>query len=115
MKIYGKNKLVHERPGSQGLKHTNHLHAQLVPTSFVHDVTFVLIEVQAARSSFIIAHPAASLVAHVVKKIHLQCGRPGFDPLEEGMETHSSVLAWRIPMDRGAWRATVHGVTKSRT
>ena len=32
------------------------------------------------------------------------------DPLEEGMEIHSSVLAWRIPMDRGAWRATVHGV-----
>ena len=29
------------------------------------------------------------------------------DPLEEGMETHSSILAWRIPMDRGAWRATV--------
>ena len=37
------------------------------------------------------------------------------DPLEEGMATHSSILAWRIPMDRGAWRATVHGVTKSRT
>ena len=35
------------------------------------------------------------------------------DPLEEGMATHSSVLAWRIPMDRGAWRATVHGVTES--
>ena len=33
-------------------------------------------------------------------------------PLEESMGTHSSVLAWRIPMDRGAWRATVHGVTK---
>ena len=25
------------------------------------------------------------------------------DPLEEGMETHSSILAWRIPMDKGAW------------
>ena len=37
------------------------------------------------------------------------------DLLEEGMATHSSILAWRIPMDRGAWRATVHGVTKSRT
>ena len=37
------------------------------------------------------------------------------DPLEEGMATHSSILAWRIPMDRGAWRATVHGVTKSQT
>ena len=32
------------------------------------------------------------------------------DPLEEGMATHSSLLAWRIPMDRGACRATVHGV-----
>ena len=31
------------------------------------------------------------------------------NPLEEGMETHSSILAWRIPMDRGVWRATVHG------
>ena len=31
------------------------------------------------------------------------------DPLEEGMATHSSVLTWRIPMDRGAWWATVHG------
>ena len=37
------------------------------------------------------------------------------DPLEEGMATHSSILAWRIPMDRGAWWGTVHGVTKSRT
>ena len=37
------------------------------------------------------------------------------DPLEEGMATHSSILPWRIPMDIGAWRATVHGVTKSRT
>ena len=37
------------------------------------------------------------------------------DPLEEGMETHSRVLAWRIPMDRGARRAAVHGVAKSRT
>ena len=37
------------------------------------------------------------------------------DPLEEGMATHSSILAWRIPMDREAWKATVHGVTKSQT
>ena len=28
---------------------------------------------------------------------------------------HFSILAWRIPTDRGAWQATVHGVTKSRT
>ena len=34
------------------------------------------------------------------------------DPLEEGMATHSIIPAWRIPIDRGAWRATVHGVTE---
>ena len=37
------------------------------------------------------------------------------DPLEEGMATHSSILAWRIPLDRGAWQATVHRVAKSQT
>ena len=37
------------------------------------------------------------------------------DPLEEGMATLSSILAWRILMDREAWLATVLGVTKSRT
>ena len=39
----------------------------------------------------------------------------GEDPLEEDMATHSSILAWRIPMDRRAWRATVHGVAESQT
>ena len=28
------------------------------------------------------------------------------------MATYSSILAWRIPMDGGAWRAAVHGVAK---
>ena len=37
------------------------------------------------------------------------------DPLEKEMETHSSILAWDDPLDRGAWWATVHGVTKSLT
>ena len=37
------------------------------------------------------------------------------DLLEKEMATHSSILAWRIPMDRGAWRATVHGITKTQT
>ena len=34
------------------------------------------------------------------------------DPLEEGVATHSSVLAWRISVDRGAWQPTVHGVAE---
>ena len=37
------------------------------------------------------------------------------DPLEESMSTHSSILAQRIPTDRGAWRAMVQGLTKSQT
>ena len=57
-------------------------------------------------------------------RIGLQCrsrNRRGFDswggksPLEKGMATHCSILAWRIPMDRGAWRATVYGVSDSDT
>ena len=35
------------------------------------------------------------------------------DPLEEGIAAHSSILAWRIPMGRGTWRATVHRVAES--
>ena len=37
------------------------------------------------------------------------------DPLKEGMETRSGIPTWRIPMDRGAWQAIFHGVTKSWT
>ena len=36
------------------------------------------------------------------------------DPLEEEMAAHSSVLAWENPVDRGAWRTTVHGVVESQ-
>ena len=62
----------------------------------------------------------ASFVAHLVKNLPAKQETPvqflGWeDPLEEGLATHSSILGWRIPMDRRAWRATVHGVTKSRT
>ena len=39
----------------------------------------------------------------------------GNDTLEEEMATHSSILAWDNPMDRGPRQATVHEVTKSRT
>ena len=64
--------------------------------------------------------PWASLIAQLIKNLpatqesHVQSlGRE--DPLKEGMATHSSILAWRIPMDRGAWQGAVHGVTKSWT
>ena len=62
----------------------------------------------------------ASLVAQMVKNLPAMwetwVGSLGWeDPLEEGMATHSSILAWRILMDRGAWCATAHGVAKSQT
>ena len=49
-----------------------------------------------------------------------QCQRLGFDPwvgkipLQKEMATHSTVLTWKNPMDRGAWQATVHGVARVR-
>ena len=55
------------------------------------------------------------VVAQMVKNLR-NAGDLGWeDPLEEGMEIHFSILAWRIPMDRRAWWATVHGFAKSRT
>ena len=62
----------------------------------------------------------ASLVAQTVKNLSAMwetwVQSLGWeDSPEEGMVTHTSLLAWRIPMDRGAWRVTVRGVTKSRT
>ena len=37
------------------------------------------------------------------------------DPLEEGMATHASIQAWRIPLDRGGWWAIIHRGAESRT
>ena len=36
------------------------------------------------------------------------------DPLEKGMATHSCILAWRIPMDRGAWQAVAQSMVLHR-
>ena len=72
------------------------------------------------RIGYPLQYSWASLVAQPVK--NLPAVRETWvqslgweDPLEEGMATHSSILAWRIPMNRGTQRAAVHGVTKSRT
>ena len=54
------------------------------------------------------------------KESTCDAGRPGFDPwvgkipLEEGVATHSSILAWGIPMVRGTWWAMVHGLQRVR-
>ena len=69
---------------------------------------------------YLLQYSWASLVAQMVKNLatmwEIWVGSLGWeDLLEEGMATHSSILAWRIPMDKGAWRATDYGVTKSWT
>ena len=56
----------------------------------------------------------AQLVKNLPEMWETWVGSLGWeDPLEEYMATYSSILAWRIPMDRGTWQATVHGVAKS--
>ena len=72
------------------------------------------------RKGYPLQYSWASLVAQTVK--NLPAMRETWvqslgweDSLEEDMATHFSVLAWRIPMDRGAWKAAVHGVAKSWT
>ena len=62
----------------------------------------------------------ASLVAQTIKNLStMQEAQVRFqgweDPLAKGMATHSSILPWRIPMDRGVWWTTVHEVTKNQT
>ena len=58
----------------------------------------------------------ASLVAQTVKSLPTMQTSLGWeDPLEKEMATHFSILTWRNYMDKGAWQATVHVVTKSQT
>ena len=56
--------------------------------------------------------PQLALVAQTIKNLPATQSLGWEDPLEKEMATHSSILAWRIPKDRGAWRATVHGVAR---
>ena len=64
----------------------------------------------AERIGYPLQYPWASLVAHVVKNLPVMwetwVQSLGWeDPLEKGIATPSSILAWRIPMDRGDWQA----------
>ena len=72
------------------------------------------------RIGYPLQYSWASLVAQMVKKLPViqetWVRSLGWeDPLEEGMATHSSIVAWRIPLDRGARWATVLGVANSQT
>ena len=72
------------------------------------------------ENSFTILLKRASLVTPMIKNLPAMLetwvrSLGWEDPLEEGMAAHSSILAWRIPVDKGIWQATVNEVTKSQT
>ena len=72
---------------------------------------FALLRVRASQVALGVKNPPASAgrMKHEVQSLGWE------DPLEDSIATHSSILAWRIPMDRGAWWATVHRITKHQT
>ena len=75
----------------------------------------ILIGLQLPRRSLRWASLVVQLVRNPPAKWEIWVWSLGWeDPLEEGMATHSSILAWRIPMNRGAWWVTDHGVPKSQ-
>ena len=83
--------------------------SSLIPAPLhTHQFALVCIEVRASLVAQSIKNPPA-MQETWIRSLGWE------DPLEEDMATHSSVLAWRIPMDREAWQATVHGFAKTQT
>jgi len=63
-----------------------------------------------------VGFPGVSLIKTLPVMQEIWVQSPGLeDPLEKKMATHSSILACKNPMDRGAWQAVVHGVSESWT
>ena len=62
---------------------------------------------------YLMGFPSGSVVPAMQETRVQSLGRE--DPLEEGRATHSSILAWRITINRRTWQATVHGDAKSWT
>ena len=73
-------------------------------------VAFYLMEIVGISLTILMAYLVALTVKSLTTKQETWVRSLGWeDPLEEGMATYSCILAWRIPMDREAWRAPVHG------
>ena len=64
----------------------------------------------------IVRAPVAQMVKNLPEVQETQVRSLGQEDLpEKGMTTLSSIVAWRIPMDRESWWAIVHGIAKSWT
>ena len=111
--------------GSQRVSHDLATEKQTLSPSLsdcTSHIIFALFKSGIPTASYLASPPdvLVSLVAQLVKNppamqntlvrfLGLQ------DPLEEAMATHSSILAWRIPLDRGAWWVIAHAIAKSWT
>ena len=77
---------------------------------FITGKVCLLCKYQASRLALVVRNPPAN-----AGDVRDESSIPwsGMSPGEEGRVTHSSILAWRIPMDRGSWWAEVYRVAKS--
>ena len=90
----------------------------IIHAKFTLFVCFFLLIFNEAKITSSITSTGLSCDGSVVKNPSANAGDTGSvflgweDTLEKEMATHSSILTWGNSTDRGAWRATVHGVTK---
>ena len=72
---------------------------------------FIIVRVWKQPRASLAAQPIKNLLA--MQEIQVQF-LGGKEPLEQERVTHSSILAWRIPMDRGPWGARIQGIAKNQ-
>ena len=107
------------------IQNTQHMISIRIINEILYILKYQVFKIQNLNSSFdtyskfqVLNRPhQASLVAQTVKNLPVTWETWVWslvweDSLEKGMAIHSSILAWWIPMDREAWRATVRGVSK---
>ena len=98
--------------------HTGFFHVLAILNSAVMNtgghVSFsIMVTSEYVPSSGLLGHMLAQMVKNLPAMQETWVRSLGWeDPLEEGMATHFSILARRIPMDRGGWQTIVHGVAK---
>ena len=104
---YGKYHILQKLEISLSQSHSPTLQRQLLFSITLYQINLAYSFLWASQVVLVVRNPPAKDTGDVGSI-------PGLgNPLKEGMATHSSILAWRIPMDRGAWWATVYGVTKN--
>ena len=92
--------------GLQGVRHDRATQQQQMYVSNVYKCIFVVL--QGVNDFSLAAQKVKNLPAVQQTWVHFLSWE---DPLEKEMENHSNIPAWKNPMDRGAWQATVHEIS----